>query len=215
MCSFSVSLNGANADWVVGGWIPNGAKQHLRGTRIKGFPDKTMLHTKLWRVWIPRTCICVIWEACNATNTVYCGKCFCTKATEAEDRGNDASLLFVLTMHGWITPRNHELFNFHLEKLSSRSSYYERICSIGYNSHLNGSLHLLEGIRTEAFNKRLNLSDKWDKCIHDPFLPFAALIPSEGIPLHTCGKWDILHHSVTLERGPFRPAGRQFTVKSY
>lgn len=64
------------------------------------------------------------------------------------------------TMHGWITPRNHELFNFHLEKLSSRSSYYERICSIGYNSHLNGSLHLLEGIRAEAFNKRLNLSDK-------------------------------------------------------
>lgn len=65
-----------------------------------------------------------------------------------------------LTMHGWITPRNHELFNFHLEKLSSRSSYYERICSNGYNSHLNGSLHLLEGIRAEAFNKRLNLSDK-------------------------------------------------------
>lgn len=46
MCSFSVSLNGTNADWVVGGWIPNGAKQHLRGTLIKGFPDKTMLHTK-------------------------------------------------------------------------------------------------------------------------------------------------------------------------
>ncbi len=65
-----------------------------------------------------------------------------------------------LTIHGWITPRNHELFNFHLEKLSPRSSYYERICSIGYNSHLNGSLHLLEGIRAEAFNKRLNLSDK-------------------------------------------------------
>lgn len=70
------------------------------------------------------------------------------------------SFYLSLTMHGWITPRNHELFNFHLEKLSSRSSYYERICSNGYNSHLNGSLHLLEGIRAEAFNKRLNLSDK-------------------------------------------------------
>lgn len=65
-----------------------------------------------------------------------------------------------LTMRGRITPRNHELFNFHLEKLSARSSHYERICSIGYNSHLDGSLHLLEGISAEAFNKRLNLSDK-------------------------------------------------------
>lgn len=124
------------------------------------------------------------------------------------------SFYLSLTMHGWITPRNHELFNFHLEKLSSHSSYYERICSIGYNSHLNGSLHLLEGIRAEAFNKRLNLSDKWDKCIHDLFLPFTALIPSEGIPFHTCVKWDILHHSVMFEKGTFGPAGCQFTVKS-
>lgn len=116
-----------------------------------------------------------------------------------------------LTMRGWITPRNHELFNFHLEKLSARSSYYERICSIGYNSHLDGSLHLLEGIRAEAFNKRLNLSDKWDKCIHDLFLPFAALILSEGIPppLRTCRTWDI-----PLQKGPFGPAGGQFAVKS-
>lgn len=90
-------------------------------------------------------------------------------------------LYLSLTIHGWITPRNHELFNFHLEKLSSHSSYYERICSIGYNSHLNGSLHLLEGIKAEAFNKCLNLSDKWDKCIHDLFLLFTALILSEGI----------------------------------
>lgn len=50
-----------------------------------------------------------------------------------------------LTMPGWITRRNHELFNFHLEELSRHSSHYERICSIGYNSHLNGSLHLLGG----------------------------------------------------------------------
>ena len=121
-----------------------------------------------------------------------------------------------LTMHGWITPRNHELFNFHLEKLSARSSYYERICSIGYNSHLDGSLHLLEGIRAEAFNKRLNLSDKWDKCIHDLFLLFAALIPSEGIPLCVpAEKWDILTpRKKKKRRGPFGAAGRQFTVES-
>lgn len=124
------------------------------------------------------------------------------------------SFYLSLTIHGWITPRNHELFNFHLEKLSPRSSYYERICSIGYNSHLNGSLHLLGGIKAEAFNKRLNLSDKWDKCIHDLFLLFAALIPSEGIPFRTCRKWDLLHHSVTLRKGPFGAAGCQFTVKS-
>lgn len=123
-----------------------------------------------------------------------------------------ASLYLSLTIHGWITPRNHELFNFHLEKLSSRSSYYERICSIGYNSHLNRSLHLLEGIRAGAFNKRLNLSDKWDKCIHDLFLLFAALIPSEGIPPRTCLRnWVILHRSVKLDEGPFGPAGRWFT----
>lgn len=119
-----------------------------------------------------------------------------------------------LTMHGWITLRNHELFNFHLEKLSSRSSYYERICSIGYNSHLNGSLHLLEGIRAEAFNKRLNLSDKWDKCIHDLFLLFTALIPSEGIPLRTCTKWDILHHSVRLKGSPLDQKGAKSPSKA-
>lgn len=116
-------------------------------------------------------------------------------------------LYLSLTIHGWITPRNHELFNFHLEKLSSHSSYYEHICSIGYNSHLNGSLHLLEGIKAEAFNKRLNLSDKWDKCIHDLFLLFAALIPSEGILFRTCWKSGILPHSVGLERGPLEQQG--------
>lgn len=123
------------------------------------------------------------------------------------------SFYLSLTMHGWITPRNHELFNFHLEKLSSRSSYYERICSNGYNSHLNGSLHLLEGIRAEAFNKRLNLSDKWDKYIHDLFLLLTALILSEGVPLYTWNR-DILHHCVMLEKRPFGAAGCQFNVKS-
>lgn len=112
-----------------------------------------------------------------------------------------------LTIHGWITPRNHELFNFHLEKLSSHSSYYERICSIGYNSHLDGSLHLLEGIKAEAFNKRLNLSDKWDECIHDLFLLFAALILSEEILSRTCGKSSILSRSARLERGPSEQQG--------
>lgn len=43
----------------------------------------------------------------------------------------------------------------------AHSSYYGRISLIGYNStHLNGSLHLLEGIRAGAFNKCLNLSHK-------------------------------------------------------
>lgn len=65
--------------------------------------------------------------------------------------------------------------------------------SIGYNSHLNGSLHLLEGIRVGALNKRLNLSDKWDKGIHDWFLLFTALIPSQGIPLCTCRKSAMVH----------------------
>lgn len=94
-----------------------------------------------------RVCLFVQHEACNT----------------AQRRENEQTALpfcLSLTMYAWITPRNHELFNFHLEKLSARSSYYERICSIGYNSHLDGSLHLLEGIRAEAFNKRLNLSDK-------------------------------------------------------
>lgn len=89
-------------------------------------------------------------EACNTA--------CCVSAQRRDDE--ETTLPFRLSLCAWITPRNHELFNFHLEKLSACSAYYERICSIGYNSHLDGSLHLLEGIRAEAFNKRLNLSDK-------------------------------------------------------
>lgn len=70
------------------------------------------------------------------------------------------------------------------------------------------SLHLLEGIKAEAFNKRLNLSDKWDKCIHDLF---AALIPSEGSSPHFLYLQNILWHAKT---GPSGAAGCQFTVKS-
>lgn len=56
-------------------------------------------------------------------------RCFCGKALEAEDRESDASLLFVVdNARVDYSSENHELFNFHLGKLSSRSSYYERIC---------------------------------------------------------------------------------------
>lgn len=39
-------------------------------------------------------CLCHV-RVCTAANTLYCGECFCTNASEAEDRGNDASLSFV------------------------------------------------------------------------------------------------------------------------
>lgn len=116
------------------------------------------------RLYVARTQSAMLWGGLDALSRVTgsAGLCNTRRGTQRRRDGRETTLRsrLSLTMYAWITPRNHELFNFHLEKLSARSSYYERICSIGYNSHLSGSLHLLEGIRAGAFNKRLNLSDK-------------------------------------------------------
>lgn len=76
-----LSFNGTDADrLVVGG---GGVKRYFFYKRIPR-PD----HVK------EPLCLCHV-RVCTAANTLYCGECFCTNASEAEDRGNDASLSFV------------------------------------------------------------------------------------------------------------------------